>query len=85
MQILDLSDLSDGSPFCIKRILVDEKKYFAEIQPLQSKFKIQISKGDYKAILDAYQLRRIVKIYPFEGKINRDNEFTEGDYKIEIV
>ncbi len=85
MQILDLSDLSDGSPFCIRRIFVDEKKYFAEIQPLQSRYKIQISKGDYKTILDAYQSRRIVKIYPFEGKINSDNEFTEGGYKLEII
>jgi len=85
MQILDLSDLSDGSPFCIRRILVDGKRYFAEIQPIQSRFKIQISKGDYKTILDAYQSRRIVKIYPFEGKVNKDHEFTEGDYKIEII
>ena len=85
MQILDLSELSDGSPFCIRRIMIDGEKYYAEIQPLQSRFKIQISKGDYKKILDAYKFRNIVKIYPFEGRISRDNEFTDGDYKIEIM
>jgi hypothetical protein len=85
MQILDLSELSDGSPFCIRRIMIEGEKYFAEIQPLQSRFKIQISKGDYKKILDAYQLRNTIKIYPFEGKITRDNEFTGGEYKIEII
>lgn len=85
MQILDLSELSDGSPFCIRRIIIEGDKYYAEIQPLQSRFKIQISKGDYKKILDASQLRNIIKIYPFEGKITRDNEFTDGDYKLEII
>ncbi len=85
MQILDLSDLSDGSPFCVRRIIMDGEKYFAEIQPLQSKFKIQISKGDYKKILDAFQVRNIIKIYPFEGRITRDNEFIHGDYKLEIT
>jgi len=85
MQILDLSELSDGSPFCIRRIMIDGGKYFAEIQPLQSRFKIEISKTDYKRIMNAYQLRNIIKIYPFEGKISRDNEFTGGDYKIEIM
>jgi len=85
MQILDLSELSDGSPFCIRRIMIDGENYFAEIQPLQSRFKIRITKSDYKRILEAYRLRDIVKIYPFEGKISRDNEFTDGDYKLEIV
>ncbi len=85
MQILDLSELSDGSPFCIRRIMIEGEKYYAEIQPLQSRFKIQISKGDFKKILDASQLRNIIKIYPFEGKITRDNEFTDGDYKLEII
>ncbi len=85
MHILDLSDLSDGSPFCVRRILIDGEKYFAEIQPLQSRFKVQISKADYKKILDAYQVRRIIKIYPFEGKITRDNEFIDGDYKLDIT
>ncbi len=85
MQILDLSELSDGSPFCIRRIMIEGEKYYAEIQPLQSRFKIQISKGDFKKILDASQLRNIIKIYPFEGKITRDNEFRDGDYKLEII
>ena len=85
MQILDLSDLSDGSPFCIRSIIVDGEKYFAEIQPLQSKFKIQITKGDYKKILDAFQVRSVIKIYPFEGKITRENEFIDGNYKLEII
>ncbi len=85
MQILDLSDLSDGSPFCIRRIIRDGDRYFAEIQPLQSKFKIQINKGDYKKILDAFQTRSIIKIYPFEGKITRDNEFIDGNYKLDIA
>ncbi len=85
MQIIDLSDLSDGSPFCISRIICEGEKYFAEIQPLQSKFKVQIYKTDYKKILDASQERRIIKIYPFEGKISGDNEFVEGSYKLEII
>jgi hypothetical protein len=85
MQLLDLSELSDGSPFCIRSIMIVGKKYFAEIQPLQSRFKIEISKADYKKIMNAYQLRNIIKIYPFEGRISRDNEFTGGDYKIEIL
>ncbi len=85
MQILDLSDLSDGSPFCVSRIIREGEKYFAEIQPLQSRFKIQINKGDYKKILDAFQLRSVIKIYPFEGKITRENEFINGDYTLEIT
>lgn len=85
MHELDLSELSDGSPFCIRRIIIVEGKYYAEIQPLQSRFKIEISKADYKKIMNAYQLKNIIKIYPFEGRISRDNEFTGGDYKIEIV
>lgn len=85
MQILDLSELSDGSPFCIRRIMMDGEKYYAEIQPLQSRFKIQISNADYRKILDASQSGKRIKIYPFEGKISRDNEFTGGEYKLEIV
>jgi hypothetical protein len=85
MQILDLSESSDGSPFCIRRIMMDGEKYYAEIQPLQSRFKIMITKADYRKILDASQLSKIIKIYPFEGKISRDNEFTGGEYKLEIV
>lgn len=85
MQILDLTDLSDGSPFCIRRIMTDGVKYFAEIQPLQSRFKIEISKADYTKIMNACQLKNIVKIYPFEGRITRDNEFAGGNYKIEIM
>ena len=84
MQILDLSDISDGSPFSIRRIIIDNNKYFAEIQPLKTKYKIVITKGDYKNILDAYHLNKIVKIYPFEGKIDKDNEIIQGDYKIEV-
>ena len=63
----------------------DGDKYFAEIQPLRSTFKIQISKVDYKKILDALQAGQIIKIYPFEGKITPDNELSGGDYKIEIM
>jgi hypothetical protein len=85
MQILDLSDLSDGSPFCLKRVITDSQKYYAEIQPLQSTFRIQLSRSDYKKILEAFQAGKIVKLYPFEGKISEDNEFIEGKYKIEIV
>ncbi len=85
MQILDLSELSDGSPFCIKRVITDNDNYFAEIQPLQSKFKIQIDKADYKTILDAFQSNKVVKIYPFDGRISNNNEFVNGNYKIEIA
>ena len=85
MQILDLSDLSDGSPFCLKRIMIDGQNYYAEIQPLQSTFRIKISKADYKKIVEAFQEKNIVKLYPFEGKINEDNEFVDGNYKIEIT
>jgi len=75
MQILDLTDLSDGSPFCIRRIMTDGVKYFAEIQPLQSRFKIEISKADYNKIMNACQLKNIVKIYPFEGRIICRDDF----------
>ena len=85
MQALDLSEISDGSPFCIRKIIRDGDKYFAEIQPIQSTIKIQISKSDYKKILDAFQPGNIIKIYPFEGKINRNKEFSCGEYKIEII
>jgi hypothetical protein len=85
MPVFDLSEVSDGSPFCIKRLIVNKGKYLAEIQPIKTRYKIEIQKEDYKKILEAFQHNRIVKLYPFEGKVNNENEFINGKYKIEVI